>query len=187
MAIQKTDKKKKAAAKAAKKAKPAKKASTKKKAAAEPAKKSTSKKKAAAKPVKKVSTKKKAVARPAKKATAKKATDKKNAAAKPTKKPGTGKKPSKKKYALADKVMRPADVAWRMIDGEAVIVTPSDSMMHSLNEVGTRIWELMDGSRSIRDIATTLEAEFQVDGQRVEADALWFVDCLAKKGLVTSP
>ena len=73
-----------------------------------------------------------------------------------------------------------------MIDGEAVIVTPSDSMMHSLNEVGTRIWELMDGNRTVADIAATLQAEFEVDDKRVKADTVWFVECLAKKGLVAS-
>ena len=73
-----------------------------------------------------------------------------------------------------------------MIDGEAVIVTPSDSMMHSLNEVGTRIWELMDGTRTMRDIAVTLQGEFEVEKRRSEEDAVWFVECLAKKGLVDS-
>ncbi len=87
-------------------------------------------------------------------------------------------------FKLDSRVCLRKEVAWRMIEGEAVIVTPADSMMHSLNEVGTRIWQLLDGKRTIRDVATTLAAEFEVDGTRVESDTLWFVECLAKKGLV---
>ncbi len=79
------------------------------------------------------------------------------------------------------------EVAWRLIEGEAVIVTPADSMMHSLNEVGTRIWELLDGKRSLADIAATLQSEFEVDEARAEEDAVWFAECLAKKGLVSAP
>jgi hypothetical protein len=88
------------------------------------------------------------------------------------------------KYRLDDKVQRLKEVAWRMIDGEAVIITPSDNTMHSLNESGTRIWELINGSKSLREVASVIQTEFDVDQQRAEQDTLWFVECLAKKGLV---
>ena len=153
-------------------------------------KKKTAKKKATKKKVakKKAAKKKPAKKKPAKKKPAKKKPAKKKPAKKkPAKKAKRAvKKPTKTKFNLKDKVARPKEVAWRMIDGEAVIVTPADSMMHSLNEVGTRIWELMDGNRTVADIAAALQAEFEVDDKRVKADTVWFVECLAKKGLVTT-
>ena len=91
------------------------------------------------------------------------------------------------KFGIHSKVQRQKDVAWRMIDGEVVIVTPSDSTMHTLNDVGTRIWELITGERSLSEVAEILCAEFDVDKQRAEKDTLWFVQCLAKKGLVENP
>jgi len=103
------------------------------------------------------------------------------AAGKPAK---PAKAPVRLAYKLDSRINLRKDVAWRMIEGEAVIVTPADSMMHSLNEVGTRIWQLLDGKRTIRDVASTLAAEFEVEGSRAESDTLWFVECLAKKGLV---
>jgi len=58
--------------------------------------------------------------------------------------------------------------------------------MHTLNDVGTRIWELITGERSLRDVAGVLTAEFEVDQARAEKDTIWFAECLAKKGLVES-
>lgn len=90
-------------------------------------------------------------------------------------------------FSLETKIQRQKDVAWRMIDGEAVIITPSDSTMHTLNDVGTRIWELMTGTRTLREVAGVLCAEFEVDLERAEKDTLWFAECLAKKGLIEHP
>lgn len=88
---------------------------------------------------------------------------------------------------LSTKINRQRDVAWRLIDGEAVIITPADSTMHTLNDVGTRIWELLTGTRDLKDVAAMLSSEFEVERKRAEQDTLWFVECLAKKGLVEGP
>jgi hypothetical protein len=90
------------------------------------------------------------------------------------------------KLTLDSKMKRHNSVVWRLINGEAVIVTPSDNIMHSLNEVGTRIWELTDGKRKLGDVALCLQTEFNVDTKQAQTDTLWFVGCLKKKGLVES-
>jgi len=171
--------KKKVVKKKPAKKKPAKKKPTKKK----PTKKKPTKKK----PTKKKPTKKKiAKKKPAKKKLAKK----KAIASKKTKastKPRTVPKGASGPFALKHKIQRQKDVAWRMIDGEAVIITPADSTMHTLNDVGTRIWELMTGKRSLKEVSQVLCAEFDVDESRAEKDTIWFVECLAKKGLVETP
>jgi hypothetical protein len=117
---------------------------------------------------------------------------------KKTKKPivatksGKGKQtPSKKppadvRFSLADSVQRLKEVAWRLIEGEAVIITPADSTMHSLNDTGTRIWELINGDRTLREVASVISSEFDVEADRAQKDTIWFAECLAKKGLVES-
>ncbi len=65
-----------------------------------------------------------------------------------------------------------------------MVITPVDSTMHSLNDTGTRIWEAIDGQRSLKEFAQVLAAEFEVARDRAQKDTLWFVECLAKKGLV---
>ncbi|HUU00549.1 MAG TPA: PqqD family protein [Myxococcota bacterium] len=157
------------------------------------------KKKAAKKKVVKKTSKKKAVKKKVVKKVPKKKVVKKKAAKKAPikKKGGASKKPPAKRvrrisqgvqgpFALESRVQRQKEVAWRMIDGEAVIITPADSTMHTLNDVGTRIWELMTGDRSLAEMAELLCAEFDVDKGRAEKDTIWFVECLSKKGLVES-
>jgi hypothetical protein len=169
---------------------------TKKKTKAKPKKKvkakikAKPKKKAKPKPKKKVKPKpkKKAKPKPKKKAAPKKKAKGKKAA--PPKKAKSRPAPAPKDlgdFSLESKVQRQKDVAWRMIDGEAVIITPADSTMHTLNDVGTRIWELMTGTRTLREVAGVLCAEFEVDKDRAEKDTLWFAECLAKKGLIEYP
>jgi hypothetical protein len=36
-------------------------------------------------------------------------------------------------------------LAWREIDGAAVIISPGDSVMHELNGTGSAVWRLLDG------------------------------------------
>jgi hypothetical protein len=177
--------------KAAKKKAPAKKKPVKKPKKAVAKKKSKPKKKKPV-PKKKAAPKKKPSPKGAPRGTAKSAAAK---TAVPKKKKAPLKKKARTarapveipvdiKFNMATKIQRQKDVAWRMIDGEAVIVTPADSTMHTLNDVGTRIWELMTGNRSLQDVANILCTEFDVDKDRAEKDTIWFAECLAKKGLV---
>ena len=53
-------------------------------------------------------------------------------------------------------------LSWRILEDEAVILFPDAGTLHRLNGTGTRAWELMDGSRSIGDIAKLLTDEFEV-------------------------
>ncbi|RME29641.1 MAG: PqqD family protein [Deltaproteobacteria bacterium] len=180
---------KKAAKKTAKKAakKTAKKAAKKtaKKAAKKTAKKAA--KKTARKTAKKMASKtqvKKVAKKLAKTVAASKAKKKEAAKAKAKEKKASVPRAKTLSFAPNSRVQRQKDVAWRIIDGEAVIVSPADSLMHTLNDVGTRIWELLAGDKTLKEVAEILCAEFEVDPKRAEQDTIWFVKCLAKKGLV---
>jgi len=75
----------------------------------------------------------------------------------------------------------------RVIEGEAVIVTPEDSMLHTLNPVGTFIWERADGAHSLDAIVDELCAEYEVERAQALADALAFVaTCVERKVLTLS-
>ena len=58
--------------------------------------------------------------------------------------------------SLENKFIRNNDIAWRVIDGEALVVSPKDSLIYPLNDVGARIWELLDGKRTVSDIASII-------------------------------
>ena len=76
------------------------------------------------------------------------------------------------------------DVAWRMVDDECIIVDPQGSQATVLNPVGSRIWELVDGKRNVGSIVEQILAEYAVDADRADADALGFVDELKKRNLI---
>lgn len=76
-------------------------------------------------------------------------------------------------------------VIGRTIDDEAVLVLPEQGQVKVLNEVGARIWSLADGTRTLRDIAAVICAEYDVEPAQAEADALDFVAELAERGVVS--
>jgi len=75
--------------------------------------------------------------------------------------------------------------AWRVYDGEAVIVSPDDSSMHALNAIGTAVWQAADGATSVGAIITRLAAELDTPAELVERDVTTFVVQLASRGLLT--
>ena len=54
-------------------------------------------------------------------------------------------------------------LSWRVLEGEAVILFPEAGSLHRLNQTGTRVWEHLDGERSLATIGTILTEEFEVD------------------------
>jgi hypothetical protein len=79
---------------------------------------------------------------------------------------------------------RSAQTAWRVYDGEAVIILGEDSTLNTLNPVGTVIWEAADGQTPITAIVARICEEFDVERAQAERDATAFVDKLCQRGLL---
>lgn len=75
--------------------------------------------------------------------------------------------------------------AWRVYDGRAVIVSPEDSRLHTLNEVGTVVWQAADGRTPVEEIVALVCREFDVTADRAAADVDAFVDQLVARGLLS--
>jgi len=75
--------------------------------------------------------------------------------------------------------------ASRVIEGEAVILSMETKVLRGLNPVGSRIWELIDGQRSVEEIVGVIVKEFDVEPPRAEEDVRGFLEELLDKGLVT--
>ena len=75
----------------------------------------------------------------------------------------------------------------RTIEGEAVIVLPESGQVGVLNEVGTRVWELADGTRSLEEIVAAIVEEFEATPERAKQDVDAFVrELVEKKMLILS-
>ena len=76
------------------------------------------------------------------------------------------------------------DVVARVVRGEAILVLAEQSKVKVLNELGTRIWESVDGQQSIRQIAARLCQEYEVDPAQAEQDTLDFLTELLGRSLL---
>ena len=74
--------------------------------------------------------------------------------------------------------------AWRLIAGEAVILSLDTKVLRGLNDVGSRVWDLIDGQRSVDDIVDVIVEEFDVPRAQAAADIHTFTGELLDKGLV---
>jgi len=75
-------------------------------------------------------------------------------------------------------------LAWREIDGEAVIISPEDSHVHELNETASIIWANADGKHNVDEIAGVIAARYEVELPEAKADVDELVEVLSAKGLL---
>jgi hypothetical protein len=79
---------------------------------------------------------------------------------------------------------RSSKTAWRVIEGEAVILSLDTKVLRGLNAVGSRTWELVDGHRTMEQIVEEIVRDFEVSTEQADADVRAFVRELFDKGLV---
>lgn len=53
-------------------------------------------------------------------------------------------------------------LAVRVIDGETVMMTLTDSKLHRLNETATRVWQLLNEGSTVEETAAAMSAEFEI-------------------------
>lgn len=82
-------------------------------------------------------------------------------------------------------VAKAPTTAWRIIEGEAVILSMETKVLRGLNPLGSRVWELIDGKRSMDEIVGQIVREFDVEAGQADEDVRRFVQELLDKGLVT--
>ena len=73
---------------------------------------------------------------------------------------------------------------YRIFEGQATIVLPDGSYINVLNEVGSRIWDLMDGNRSEAEIAAAICGEFETTPDQAERDVQEFIADLSRHNML---
>jgi len=76
------------------------------------------------------------------------------------------------------------DTPARTVEGEAIVITPHDSTLHSLNETATFIWDRANGTVTLEQITQEMLETYEVDEQLLRQDAEAFVSEAVKKGLM---
>lgn len=76
-------------------------------------------------------------------------------------------------------------VAARIIDDQAVVVLADSGEVNVFNAVGTRIWELIDGSHTLQQIAESIHSEYDVTPEQALQDVLEFAQMLFDAKAIT--
>lgn len=86
---------------------------------------------------------------------------------------------SSQTFAIPDNVM------YEKLEGRIVILNLDTERYHSLNEVGSRIWELLvEGCDSTATVAQLLN-EFEVAEHELRVDAATLIEHLVEAGLLS--
>lgn len=80
-------------------------------------------------------------------------------------------------------------VVARKIADEVVLVPICDNLrrvphVYTMNRVGARVWELIDGTRTLDGIAEVLVQEYEVDLPQAKADVASFLKDLKTAGAI---
>ncbi len=81
-------------------------------------------------------------------------------------------------------------VAFRVIEGEALLVFLDDTAaagesLYVLNDTATAIWELINGKRTVPQIAAALTKEYEISQKEAVLETQDFIDTLSSLQIVT--
>ena len=88
-------------------------------------------------------------------------------------------------YQAHDRFSISSEVLSQEVNGETVLLDLEGECYFGLNEVGTRIWQLLQGKISLGEALDTLSDEYDVSREQLECDVGALLDKLAEAGLVT--
>ncbi len=90
----------------------------------------------------------------------------------------------KNTIALETSVVRINGVITADMDGEIGMMHMDKGMYYALNDVGTRIWQLIERPRSIGGIVAELSREYNVEAATCREHVLEFLQMLYKNELI---
>ncbi len=74
--------------------------------------------------------------------------------------------------------------AWQVVEGEAVLLDLQGRRLLGLNRVGSFVFPLLDGDRTVAGMAAMVAERFGIEVRRAEADVRVFLAELARRGFV---
>lgn len=81
-------------------------------------------------------------------------------------------------------VKRNPEMITNEVDGELVMMSIENGEYYGLDEIGSRIWELIETPLSLKELVTKLIEEFEVTEEECMADTLDFISELNERNLV---
>ena len=82
------------------------------------------------------------------------------------------------KYTVSD------DVLFQEVSGETVLLDLDSESYFGLDEIGTRIWKLLNDETSAGEMVDALLEEYEVGRETLEADVAELLENLLEAGLI---
>ena len=79
---------------------------------------------------------------------------------------------------------RNPNVPWQVIEGKAVLVDSAEAQLVHFNDLGSRIWQKLNGNHSLKEILADLNQELDVSFSTLEKDAMKFIRQLTQMELI---
>ena len=77
-----------------------------------------------------------------------------------------------------------AEVAAKVLDGEAIIINLSNGIYYSMDKVGGLIWEMIERGRSLQEIVESIASRYDVSPGKAQADVERLAGELIQENLV---
>jgi hypothetical protein len=77
------------------------------------------------------------------------------------------------------------DLIWREMKDGTVIISPDDGQVRVLNDVGTLVWQLLDGHKSVGDISNYVAEEYEISAADAVNDVEIFLQELDQRDILT--
>jgi len=85
---------------------------------------------------------------------------------------------------LMTRLTVPQSVLFRDLDGESVLLETGSGRYYGLDEIGTRMWNLLREHGEIEAVCRDLLAEYDVSEERLRKDLAKLVEDLSARGLL---
>jgi len=79
----------------------------------------------------------------------------------------------------------PEHVLFQEVDGEAVLLSLDQGFYYGLDELGTRIWKLLDDGLGMEQVVDAVVTDYDVEREQAHQDIVKFLDELEESGLIT--
>ena len=86
--------------------------------------------------------------------------------------------------SLDSKMVAVNDQIASQLGDESVILNLNDGMYYGLDSIGTRIWQLLEQPRGVREICALIQDDYEVEPAECENAVLALVRELNARGLV---
>jgi methyltransferase-like protein len=77
-----------------------------------------------------------------------------------------------------------ANVAWQVVEGEAIVVDLASGKTIGLNPTGTFLWTHIDGTHDAAALASALAEEFSVSREEAASDTDTFLNDMTTRALI---